>query len=147
MSEYIAAESGYSAVVGRRSLLAIAVLPLIVLVGLRSAWAAYACTMDGKVRTACCCPKKTETQQAPHDGVPRIAAADCCDVTIGEASVPPDAREADRISTPDASPIAIASAMVAPPLEHVSLTVTRTTFARPPPRATPTYLANRTILR
>jgi len=133
--------------VGRRSLLAIAVLPLIVLVGLRSAWAAYACTMDGKVRTACCCPKKAEPPRTPHDGAQRLAAADCCDVTIGEATVPPDAREADRISTPDASPFTIASAVVAAPLGHVELTVTRATFARPPPRTTPTYLANRSILR
>lgn len=139
----------YTDVVTRRILLTIAVVPLIVLVGLRSAWAAYACSMDGKVRDACCCPqdkKKTDSERGV-DGVPRIVAPDCCALTLGESSTVPDAREADRLRTAELSMMAITPATIVAPLVHATLRPTRTTLARPPPPAVPTYLANRSILR
>lgn len=137
----------YSEVVARRIALTIAVLPLIVLVGLRSAWAAYACSVDGKMRDACCCPKDDDDKRSPSDGAPRIQAPDCCDVTSGETPEGPDAREADRLRTLDAPATASVSVTFTAPIVPAEATRTRTTYARPPPRAIPTYLANRTILR
>ncbi len=135
----------YTGAVSRRIVLAIAVLPLIVLVGMRSAWAAYACRVDGQVRTACCCPKKQT--HTPADHAPRMAAADCCDVTVGTATAAPDTREADRAPTGVHVPVvATVPAIVLPPRAS-RLGAGAATQARPPPRTLPTYLANRTILR
>jgi hypothetical protein len=135
----------YIDVVTRRLALTIAVVPLIVLIGLRSAWALYACSMDGKVRETCCCPKSKK--QPAHDQAPRIVRADCCDVTLGKATEQPDAREADRTSTGNDLSIATAPAVIALPFVQPTPRYERTTFARPPPPAVPTFLANRTILR
>jgi hypothetical protein len=135
----------YIDVVTRRLALTIAVVPLIVLIGLRSAWAMYACSMDGKVRETCCCPKSKK--QPAHDQAPRIVNADCCDVTVGKITDQPDAREADRLNSGNdlsivAAPVAIMLPLVQPTQRRV-----RTTFARPPPPSVPAFLANRTILR
>lgn len=132
----------------RRITLAAAVLPLLVLVGLRSAWASYACRIDLEVRTACCCPhdaKNAKSQQpSPSDG-PHLQARCCCDVTLGAASVAPDAR-ADH-ARPDDVPTTIVAAA------HTTMVPVRSTsfvgwtgFARPPPRSNPIYLVNRAIL-
>jgi hypothetical protein len=42
---------------------------------------AYLCSMDGKVRSACCCPAKTQTQ--PRDPAPltSMKSACCCEVS------------------------------------------------------------------
>jgi hypothetical protein len=136
--------------VTRRLALAIAVVPLIVLVGLRSAWATYACAIDGKVRAACCCPEKAHSNKQPvDDDAPRIARAGCCNVTIGETSDKPDAREAERPRV-DHVPSVETAIVVTPVVEPPAPTMLRrayTTLPRPPPPARLIYLANRTILR
>ena len=131
----------------RRPFLAAVMLPLVVLVGLRSAWAAYACSLDGEVRAACCCPQKSDAQR-PSDGAPRVKASCCCEITVGESSVPPDARLAEASRTDELGWVAVAIGMpeLAP---RTTVPLLRSSFARPPPprSAVPTYLANRTILR
>lgn len=130
----------------RRLVLVTAVLPLVVLIGLRSAWAAYACRIDGDVRDTCCCPKSRKTADAAAtDEPPRMAAACCCDVTSGESADAPQAREVDRLA--DFS----APALVAQTIDFSirALTTTplmRHSLARPPPPV-PAYLAKRAILR
>ena len=137
----------YSDVVARRIILTVAVLPLIVLVGLRSAWAAYACSMDGQVRDTCCCPKKADSKRSPSDSTPHIETRDCCDVTRGAPVDRVDAREADRLRNLDASVVAIVATDIVAPAMRPELTRPRVPLARPPPHTLPTYLANRTILR
>jgi hypothetical protein len=126
----------------RRLVISLAVLPLILLVGLRSAWATYLCRGDGTVRTHCCCPERP--QDLP-DTQPRLAAADCCDLRVAEpASVPviresepPTRDQAPAILVPQVPPIAAARDVVVPGQRGL---------ARPPPTI-PTFLVNRTILR
>ncbi|MDX2089700.1 MAG: hypothetical protein SFX73_17725 [Kofleriaceae bacterium] len=132
----------------RRIALTVAVLPLIVLVGLRSAWAAYACSMDGQVRETCCCPKKPDSKRSPSDGgAAHIEARDCCDVTRGAPVDGVDAREADRLRPLDASVLAIVPTAFVAPAMRPALTRPRAPLARPPPRTVLTYLANCSILR
>jgi hypothetical protein len=130
----------------RRIALAIAVLPLVVLVGLRSAWAAYACRVDRQVRSECCCgAKKSSSQHRPADDGPRLQASSCCDVMHGESAPPPDARTTEAHQT-DFVPCLIASVPVAP---EPAVRTSRGEFehsARPPPPDVPIYLANRSIL-
>lgn len=130
----------------RRIVLATAVLPLVVLIGLRSAWAYYACTVTGEVRTACCCPQKAESER-PVDDAQRIDANCCCDVSIGESSNAPDARTSDASRAVDVPWVGAVAAIA--PLPRTTRPATRIAMARPPPliAAVPTYLANRTILR
>ncbi len=141
----------YSACVpprARRTVLVAAVLPLVVLIGLRSAWAAYACRMDGQIREACCCPKQeTNSEHAPADGAPRMAASSCCDVTIGEAADTPQLRETARCHADDAPLVLVTIATDSSVVRPVDRRVPSNAFARPPPSSVPTYLANRSILR
>lgn len=128
----------------RRIVLASAVLPLVMLIGLRSAWAAYACSIDGEVREACCCPEDPE--HGPVDAT-RIDARCCCDITHGESAAPPDARTAKTSHADHA--VSLGFAVPPSPVMVVLRAVqcTHLAYARPPPPAVPTYLANRTIVR
>lgn len=128
-----------------RAVLTIAVLPLVVLIGLRSAWAAYACTVDREVRTSCCCPKPSDDAKAPRDGM-QIEARCCCDITTGESSVPPDTRLTDSSRIDDFSSVAVG---IEPPWVRIAqpiAAVMRIGLARPPPSSVPPYLFNRSIL-
>ena len=133
----------------RRIVLAVAIVPLVLLIGLRSAWAAYACRIDGEVRNACCCPKKDKDSDRAPVETPRMSASCCCDITVGETADAPQARETDRGH--HANDVALA--FIATTLDRsvvVDPAGTRMmvhAFARPPPRSVPTYLANRAILR
>jgi hypothetical protein len=121
------------------------VLPLVVIVGFQSAWAAFACRVDGKVRDECCCKHENKERKQPIDEPPRMAAQGCCDVTIHEAREAPIVREVDRATftyVPVVVP-AIALAIVTPRAEHVA---TVATMARPPPRV-PLFLDKQAILR
>lgn len=118
------------------------------MIGLRSAWAAYACRIDGEIRDVCCCPKKEKDRDGtPADDPPRIAASCCCDITIGESTDGPQAHKTERVDGND-SPLALVA-----PASGVSLRVPVAArvfwhaYARPPPRSVPTYLANSSILR
>ena len=129
-----------------RPLLAALVLPLVVIVGFPSAWAAFACRVDGEVRDHCCCkPAKQERDDRALHDVPRIDGRGCCDVTIHEATEVPVVREADRAMF-DYTPVSIqtiASAIVTPCIERA---VSITTMARPPPRIA-LFLDKHAILR
>jgi hypothetical protein len=130
-----------------RPLLAALVLPLVVILGFQSAWAAYACSMDGKVRDTCCCEpsKSTKQEREREPDVPTIAARRCCDVTIHEPAQTPVVREVE--SAAFAHLLAIVPAptfAIAPPrYEHVMAVEMP---ARPPPRV-PIYLAKQALLR
>lgn len=141
----------YSAVVPprfRRIALIAAVLPLALLIGLRSAWAAYACRIDGEVRDACCCPKKDrDRDRAPADEPPRIAASCCCDITIAESTDGPQAHKTERADAGDIPLAVVATASDVSVLTPVAVRVFWHAYARPPPPSVPAYLANRTILR
>jgi hypothetical protein len=130
----------------RRIVLAAAVLPLVVLIGVRSAWAAYACTIDGQVRSACCCPQGQDAER-PVDEPSRIDVSCCCDISMGESSTPPDVRLNDPSRVDDVPAVAIA--VLPEPAPRTVMPAARITRARPPPlrSAVPAYLANRTILR
>lgn len=138
----------------RRIVLAAAALPLVLVLGLRPAWAAYACRVDREIRTTCCCPKSTKSTKStkreskvPADAPARLAAACCCDITFAETSEPPRVREAQRAAGNDPPLLAIATIAFAPLAFPRAGPTPRTPVARPPPPTTPTYLANLTILR
>jgi hypothetical protein len=152
--EYAKSSDVYSRVVAlrsRRIALAAAVLPLVLLIGLRSAWAAYACRIDGEIREACCCPKKEKTEKdrerAPVDEAPRMAASCCCDVTMGESPEAPQARETNRVHASGVPLALVATRIELSVLTPVGARTAWHALPRAPPRAVPTYLANRTILR
>ena len=125
-----------------RPLLAAFVLPLVVLLGFQSAWAAYACRSDGRVRDHCCCkPKKDQPSQEP-----RLASQGCCDVTIHAAPKAPPLREVAG-SAPVQARVLVAAVMPAfVPQRVVQRVVTTATMARPPPRV-PLFIDNQAILR
>ncbi|MGE0548835.1 MAG: hypothetical protein AB7L94_30005 [Kofleriaceae bacterium] len=128
-----------------RPLLAALVLPLVVIVGFQSAWAAFACRIDGKVRDECCCKHEKKEREQPVDEPARVVAPGCCDVTIHEAREAPLVREADRATfthVPVMVP-AIAHAIVPPRAERIA---TIATMPRPPPRI-PLFLDKQAILR
>jgi|SRR5690349_9203104 len=128
----------------RRLILASAVLPLVVIVGLRSAWAAYACRIDGEVRSACCCPKPKATHRV--DETPRVAARCCCDVEVHVAAQNPTASEATRAGF-DAPVLAVT---IPPALVARFITAidpVRPDSARPPPPAVVGFLDKQAILR
>jgi hypothetical protein len=132
----------------RRIALTAAVLPLALLIGLRSAWAAYACRIDGEVRDACCCPKKEKDRdRAPADEAPSMAASCCCDITIGESTDAPQAHKTERVNANDIPIVLVATVSDVSLSTPVAVRASWHAFARPPPRSVPTYLANRSILR
>ena len=121
------------------------IAPLVVIVGLQSAWAAFACRADGRVRDRCCCPAPERSDRAPADGEPRIVAR-CCAVSIHARPEAPIAREVDRTVT--VAPLvavvsSIANPIVAPPPGRAPLVAT---LARPPPPAE-LYLDKHALLR
>ena len=128
----------------RRPLLAIAVLPLVVLAGFQSAWAAFACRMDGEVRDHCCCKPEKRDRRLADDG-PRIKAQGCCDVAFHEASEAPVAREADRAMFAHAEIFVptLSLTIVSPRVKRV---VSFAAMARPPPRIA-LYLDKHALLR
>ena len=127
-----------------RPLLTALVLPLVVVVGFQSAWAAYACRVDGEVRDRCCCPAKKRAH-TPAGEAPRISVQSCCDVTVHEPRDARLVREVDRATVahvPAVVPV-VAPLTVAPRAERV---VTIAMMARPPPRV-PLFLDKQAILR
>lgn len=123
-----------------------AVVPLVVLVGLRSAWAAFMCQMDREVRSACCCPHKPK-QDAPVDGSARVQAPACCELLVGHTPELSDLRETTR---PDLDRGHVLAERAWMPLRLAVIAVqhgARVPVARPPPPDAPLYLAIRTILR
>lgn len=130
-----------------KPILAALVLPLVVIVGFQSAWAAYACRVDGRVRSECCCkpPEKDRDQRAPADGAPRMAPQGCCDVTIREPSEPPVIRETDGAAFASIPVVVPAIASVIAP-RRIERAASIATMARPPPRI-PLFLDKQALLR
>ena len=130
-----------------RLVLAIAVIPLVALLGFQSAWA-FACRIDGEVRDRCCCGKaeRRERRQIPPDAPVSIQKRCCCDISIHAVQRAPDAREPVRDAS-EAMPAMVASIeSIAPPLPIAFGRLTATTERPPPPRI-PRFLQNLAILR
>jgi hypothetical protein len=130
-----------------KTLMAALVLPLVVIVGFHSAWAAFACRIDGQVRDHCCCEaNKTKREKLHDDAPPSIASRCCCDVSIHEAPAAPVVRELERASfgfTPLVVPT-VTFTIAAPRVEHLTTIVT---MARPPPPRLALYLDKQALLR
>lgn len=130
----------------RKPLLAAVVLPLVVIVGFQSAWAAFACRVDGQVRDHCCCKADKRAKKQPVDNAPRIAAQSCCDVSFYEQRDAPLAREADRaVFHHDAVMMAVpVFTVVSPRIESARAIVA---MARPPPPRIALFLDKHALLR
>ena len=127
-----------------RLVLAALLVPLVLLIGLRSAWALYSCRIDGVVRTACCCHGKHEHKR-PASNESRVTAASCCDVTVQAPAAAPDVRDATRASQLP-PPAALSPAPVAAVARFVPRIATvERAVARPPPTAT--YKIKQSFLR
>jgi hypothetical protein len=125
-----------------RAVCAALVVPLILLVGFRSAWALYACRVDGQVRESCCCKAK----HRQHDSrAPIVKSAMCCDVTIETTPSAPQLRDTERAST-QAPPMIVTTVPTAAPIAPIAraIAIARPT-ARPPPIAT--FLIKQSFLR
>jgi hypothetical protein len=128
--------------------LAALLVPLALMVGLRSAWALYACRIDGVVRTSCCCHGKHDEhkkkQQQPSKD-PSLKAASCCDVTVQAPSSAPQIRDAQRASN-QAPPMAVSFVETPMPVAPIARAVgTDRPTGRPPPVAT--FLIKQSFLR
>lgn len=124
--------------------LAIAVFPLVMLVGFQSAWA-YACRIDGTVRDRCCCATDDQRREAASDPQVRIESRCCCDVSIRELDRAPAAREIARDATFVVPEIPSSATALALPMPQHGSVVTPAS-ARPPPPAL-SFLEKRAILR
>ncbi len=121
-------------------------VPLIVMIGLESAWAAYACRMDGEVRDRCCCPAVPRAEATGADG-PAIDARCCCDVTIHDASDAPSALSERTTARPPLPHLALAlPPLVVAATVHVTQIASVHRLARPPPRVA-LYLDKHALLR
>jgi hypothetical protein len=59
----------------------------------------FLCSMDGQVRSSCCCPAKTKKHEAPP--VSMIRAQCCCKITtVAATSQPPATHEAKAVPLP-----------------------------------------------
>jgi hypothetical protein len=125
-----------------------AALPLVVMIGLGSAWASFACRIDRTTRTHCCCPKaKAEDRSEPR--MPTVRAAGCCDVSVHRSAPMPSYR--DKAPLVRAGTDAPASATVALLVEPARIAATPfdvgwSETARPPPRVA-SFLDKSAILR
>ena len=125
-----------------------AVAPLLIMVGLRSAWALYSCPTDGPSRAACCCPSghaqaRAHARRAASPD-PAIAAA-CCEIDAQAPTRAPELQapaRADGHAPPPA--VAIAADVLPPPRAPVPARADRAQ-ARPPPLAT--FLDKQSLLR
>jgi hypothetical protein len=130
-----------------RLVLAIAVIPLIALIGFQSAWA-FACRIDGEVRDQCCCGKAEsgERREVTPDAPVSIQQRCCCDISMHALQRAPDAREPVRDENV-AMPATVASIeSIAPPIP-VAFGRLPATTERPPPPRIPRFLKKRAILR
>lgn len=114
------------------------------IVGLRSAWALYACRVDGVVRSSCCCEGKHKKQHADSKA-PLVKAASCCDVTVQAPSSAPQARDAERADVKAPTVIATAVSTEVPARTIARAISIDRPIARPPPVAT--FLLKHSFLR
>lgn len=116
----------------RRIFVPIAAL-MVLVVGIRSAYATYRCENDGIARSACCCPKADDKAQDDKrdESNTSIDKRCCCDIEITQISAAPEARIA-----PDTAPLhhalTIQAPFETPAAPHVrDLTVARI-YVHPP---------------
>jgi hypothetical protein len=127
-----------------RRLLTALVVPLVVIVGLQSAWAAYVCRLDGKVRDHCCCAAEREHPR-PTDDATHIAARGCCDVTVHATREAPAARAATAATFVHV-PLVLPVVAFVRPAPRPARVVTIAHPPRPPPRV-PLFLDKQALLR
>jgi len=127
-----------------------AVAPLVLLIGLRSAWALYSCRVDGQGLPACCCmpahAAAAARARAATPATPDALAPGCCVVDINVADRAPEAVAPDRTDAhaPPAT-VAIATDVAAPPPPAPAPAHVDRAQARPPPLVT--FLDKQSILR
>ena len=95
---------------------AVALAPVLLLLVYLPAEKMLRCSMDGLLRSACCCPEKAETESAG----PVVKAADCCNAEVAQNIRP--AAEAVRPANHDQDQVGTAVIMAAslPPSLHRS---------------------------
>lgn len=130
----------------RRPLLALAVLPLVVIVGFQSAWAAFACRFDGEVRDRCCCPSKQDRDEV-RDDAPRVEARCCCDITFHASIDAPDAREAGRADFAHLELVLPTTTFVIVAPRPERMAAIQTLARPPPPPRIALYLDKHALLR
>jgi hypothetical protein len=97
---------------------AVALAPVLLLLVYLPGESLLRCRIDGMLRSACCCPHKSE----PQDSGPAIKAQDCCDreMTGSERPVveaaPVPGR--DLVATTAIVPVAIPVAVIVSPTSH-----------------------------
>lgn len=129
-------------------MLALAVLPLVVIVGLQSAWAAFACRMDGEVRDRCCCPSKQDRDDRKVAGdAPRIEARCCCDITFSASIDTPAARETARAEFAHFDFVVPNAGFVMVPARPARISSIQTLARPPPPPRIALYLDKHALLR
>ena len=118
------------------------IVPLILLVGFRSAWALYTCRVDGVVRSSCCCKNAHKRADTSDE---RVFSASCCAVEVQAPTKAPEVQAPARADV-DAAPAVIAIVAQAPLAPRI-VTVARRdrSFERPPPIAT--FLVKQSFLR
>ncbi len=114
----------------------------MLIIGLESAWAAFACRMDGEVRDRCCCPR-TARDETPQDT--SIVARCCCDVTVHASADVSPAREQSRVEQ-TLVVVVLPTLVLAPLSVRASRILEITPIARPPPWRT-LYLDKHSLLR
>jgi len=115
----------------------------MVIIGLQSAWAAFACRMDGEVRDRCCCPR-TSRDETPRDTT-TIDARCCCDITLHASAEVSPVRDQPRIDQTHVAMV-LPTVTLAPLSVRASRILEITPIARPPPwRAL--YLDKHSLLR
>ena len=129
----------------RRIILAALLVPLSMIVGLRSAWALYACRVDGVVRSSCCCEAHHGQKKHADSTLPTVKASSCCDVTVQAPSSAPQARDSERADVKAPLMIAAAASTEARARPIARAVSIDRPVARPPPVAT--FLLKQSFLR
>lgn len=133
-------------VVVRRILVTLVVLVVMSpTMAIAAAW--YRCTMDGEMRSACCCPDETDEEaDVPSDAPPVLQSACCCDIETLSAPASQPRMTAD-------STFAALGAAIAPrTVTDVETAPVAISFrsapheARPPSRAPPLFLSHCSLL-
>jgi hypothetical protein len=112
--------------------LAIVLAPIVLLVGLRSAWALYTCPAPRGMHAGCCAAKRMHA----HADLQAHVRASCCRVDGGGGlASAPEAQAPERSSIDDA-PVALAAPAAPRSVAPTVIAMPARAVARPPPVAT-----------
>lgn len=129
-----------------RPVLALAVVPLVLVIGFQSAWA-FVCAAGTKARDHCCCKsQQNQTHRGQRDDVPSVKRQDCCQVASQGAVSAPVVREAERVGF-EFLPAMLWSTPVAMAPMFVERRWAMAEMARPPPVRVPIYIDHQALLR